>query len=61
MKITVVRRRGSELLLENREISLTDRFDEDDQGMEEKIGDPISPSVEYQIIKARSSSRSATF
>ncbi len=39
-------------LLENREISLSDRFDEDDQGMEEKIGDPISPSVEYQIIKA---------
>jgi len=39
-------------LLENREISLNDRFDEDDQGMEEKIGDPISPSVEYQIIKA---------
>ncbi len=38
--------------LENREISLNDRFDEDDQGMEEKIGDPISPSVEYQIIKA---------
>jgi len=39
-------------LLESREISLNDRFDEDDQGMEEKLGDPISPSVEYQIIKA---------
>jgi RNA polymerase primary sigma factor len=38
--------------LESREISLNDRFDEDDQGLEEKIGDPISPSVEYQIIKA---------
>ncbi|HNQ81733.1 MAG TPA: RNA polymerase sigma factor RpoD/SigA [Candidatus Aminicenantes bacterium] len=39
-------------LLENKEISLNDRFDEDGQGLEEKIGDPISPSVEYQIIKA---------
>ncbi|MHB8054200.1 MAG: sigma-70 family RNA polymerase sigma factor [Candidatus Aminicenantales bacterium] len=39
-------------LLENKEISLNDRFDEDDQGLEEKIGDPISPSVEYQIIKS---------
>jgi len=39
-------------LLENKEISLNDRFDEDGQGMEEKISDPISPSVEYQIIKA---------
>ncbi len=39
-------------LLENKEISLNDRFDQDDQGMEEKISDPISPSVEYQIIRA---------
>jgi RNA polymerase primary sigma factor len=39
-------------LLENKEVSLNDRFDEDDQGLEEKISDPISPSVEYQIIKA---------
>jgi RNA polymerase primary sigma factor len=40
------------ILLESREISLNERFDEDDQGMEEKIGDAISPSIEYQIIKA---------
>jgi RNA polymerase primary sigma factor len=39
-------------LLESKEVSLNDRFDEDDQGLEEKISDPISPSVEYQIIKA---------
>jgi len=39
-------------MLETREVSLNDRFDTDDQGMEEKIGDSISPSVEYQIIKA---------
>ncbi|MBN1940347.1 MAG: RNA polymerase sigma factor RpoD/SigA [Candidatus Aminicenantes bacterium] len=38
--------------LDGREISLNDRFEGDDQGMEEKISDPISPSVEYQIIKA---------
>jgi RNA polymerase primary sigma factor len=38
--------------LESKEISLNDRYDKDDQGMEEKIGDPITPSVEYQIIKA---------
>jgi RNA polymerase primary sigma factor len=39
-------------LLQEKEVSLSDRFDEDDMGMEEKISDPISPSVEYQIIKA---------
>jgi len=38
--------------LEAKEISLNDRYAEDDQGMEEKIGDLITPSVEYQIIKA---------
>lgn len=39
-------------LLENKEVSLNDRFDEDDQGLEAKLGDALSPSVEYQIIKA---------
>jgi RNA polymerase primary sigma factor len=39
-------------LLESKEVSLNDKYDEEDQGMEEKIGDPITPSVEYQIIKA---------
>lgn len=39
-------------LLENKEVSLNDRFDEDDQGLEAKLGDPLSPSVEYQIIKS---------
>jgi len=39
-------------MLQEKEVSLSDRYDEDDLGMEEKISDPISPSVEYQIIKA---------
>ncbi|MBM3293607.1 MAG: RNA polymerase sigma factor RpoD/SigA [Candidatus Aminicenantes bacterium] len=39
-------------MLQEREVSLSDRYDDDDLGMEEKISDPISPSVEYQIIKA---------
>jgi len=39
-------------LLESKEVSLNDRYDDEDQGMEEKIGDLITPSVEYQIIKA---------
>jgi len=38
-------------MLEEREVSLNDRFNEDDQTMEEKISD-MTPSVEYQIIKA---------
>jgi RNA polymerase primary sigma factor len=39
-------------MLQEKEVSLSDRFGEDDLGMEEKISDPISPSVEYQIIKS---------
>ena len=35
-----------------KDVSLSDRFNEDDMGMEEKISDEISPSVEYQIIKS---------
>ncbi len=38
-------------MLEEREVSLSDRFNEDDMEMEEKISDEINPSVEYQIIK----------
>jgi len=38
-------------MLEGKEISLSDRFNEEDMRMEEKISDEISPSVEYQIIK----------
>jgi RNA polymerase primary sigma factor len=38
-------------LLEEREVSLSDRFNDDDMEMEEKISDEINPSVEYQIIK----------
>ena len=38
-------------LLERKEVSLSDRINEDDMEMEEKIEDEISPSVEYQIIK----------
>jgi RNA polymerase primary sigma factor len=38
-------------MLEEKEVSLNDRFNEDDQTMEEKISD-LTPSVEYQIIKA---------
>jgi RNA polymerase primary sigma factor len=39
-------------MLKEKEISLSDRFNEDEMGMEEKISDDISPSVEYQIIKS---------
>ena len=38
-------------MLEEREVSLSDRFNQDDMEMEEKISDEINPSVEYQIIK----------
>lgn len=38
-------------ILEEREVSLSDRFNEDDLQMEDKISDEINPSVEYQIIK----------
>jgi RNA polymerase primary sigma factor len=38
-------------MLEEREVSLSDRFNEDDMEMEEKISDEFNPSVEYQIIK----------
>ncbi|MGB8953630.1 MAG: RNA polymerase sigma factor RpoD/SigA [Candidatus Aminicenantales bacterium] len=39
-------------MLEEKNISLSDKYNEDDMEMEEKITDPISPSVEYQIIKS---------
>jgi RNA polymerase primary sigma factor len=39
-------------MLEERDVSLSSRTNEDDMEMEEKISDEISPSVEYQIIKS---------
>ena len=39
-------------MLEEKDVSLSDRFDEDALEMEEKLGDEIAPSVEYQIIKS---------
>jgi len=39
-------------MLEGKDVSLSDRFDEDALEMEEKLGDEITPSVEYQIIKS---------
>lgn len=39
-------------LIEEKDVSLSDRFDDDALEMEEKIGDDITPSVEYQIIKS---------
>ena len=39
-------------MLERKDVSLSDRFDEDALEMEEKLGDEIAPSVEYQIIKS---------
>ncbi len=39
-------------MLEEKDVSLSDRFDEDALEMEEKLGDEITPSVEYQIIKS---------
>jgi RNA polymerase primary sigma factor len=39
-------------MLEERDVSLSDRFDPDAMEMEEKLGDEITPSVEHQIIKS---------
>jgi RNA polymerase primary sigma factor len=39
-------------LIEEKDVSLSERFDDDALEMEEKIGDDITPSVEYQIIKS---------
>jgi RNA polymerase primary sigma factor len=39
-------------MLEEKEVSLSGRYNNDDLEMEEKIGDEISPSVEYQLIKS---------
>jgi RNA polymerase primary sigma factor len=50
MNVTVEDIEDLEILAE-KEVSLSDRFDDDDMNMEEKISDDISPSVEYQIIK----------
>jgi RNA polymerase primary sigma factor len=39
-------------MLEEKDVSLSDRFDPDAMEMEEKLGDEITPSVEHQIIKS---------
>jgi len=39
-------------ILDERDVSLSSRVNEDDMKMEEKISDEIAPSVEYQIIKS---------
>ncbi len=39
------------LMLEEKDISLSDSFHDEDMKMEERISDEIQPSVEYQIIK----------
>ncbi|HDT14187.1 MAG TPA: RNA polymerase sigma factor RpoD/SigA [Candidatus Aminicenantes bacterium] len=38
-------------ILGERNLSLSDRIDDDDREVEDKISDTASPSVEYQIIK----------
>ena len=38
-------------MLDGKDISLSDRPDDDAMDMEEKLSDDITPSVEYQIIK----------
>lgn len=50
MGISAIDLEGLEMLAE-KDVSLSDRFNEDDLEIEEKISDEISPSVEYQIIK----------
>ena len=50
MGIPVVDLEDLEMLAE-KDVSLSDRFNDDDLEIEEKISDEISPSVEYQIIK----------
>lgn len=39
-------------ILEEKDVSLSSRANEDGMEMEEKISDELSPSVEYQIIKS---------
>ena len=50
MEISVIDLEDLEMLAE-KDVSLSDRFNDDDLEMEEKISDEIAPSVEYQIIK----------
>ena len=39
------------LMLEEKDVSLSDSFHDEDMRMEDKLSDEIQPSVEYQIIK----------
>ena len=39
-------------ILAEKDVSLSDRFNEGDLAIEEKISDEITPSVEYEIIKS---------
>jgi len=39
-------------LLEEKNISLSDRYSNDELEVEDKISDDISPPVEYQVVKA---------
>jgi len=51
MKISEVDIEDLEILAE-KNLSLSDKFNDGDLEVEERISDPTSPSVEYQIIKA---------
>ena len=39
-------------MLVEKDVSLSDSFNDDDMKMEEKLSDDLTPSVEYQIIKS---------
>jgi RNA polymerase primary sigma factor len=51
MGLTVQDVEDLEMLIE-KDVSLSDSFNEDDMKMEEKLSDELTPSVEYQIIKS---------
>lgn len=51
MKLTVTDLEDLEILAE-RNVSLSDPINDDEMEVEDRLSDPTSPSVEYQIIKA---------
>jgi RNA polymerase primary sigma factor len=51
MGLTVQDIEDLEMLVE-KDVSLSDSFNDDDMKMEEKLSDELTPSVEYQIIKS---------
>ncbi len=51
MGLTVQDVEDLEMLIE-KDVSLSDSFNDDDMKMEEKLSDELTPSVEYQIIKS---------